>query len=661
MIDLKLVVKDYILENLFRKVKETESKSFSLRGMVVDSTSAKMLSSCFTMDELAAEGITFIDSLDKYREPYPTMEGVYLINPTEINIKEVISDIQSDYFGKFNIFFTEACPEGLVENLMKKIGSHCHKIKTLAELNTNFLTIEKQVFTLAGKKLGASVFKSFYQPSANKNLELGEHLIQMAEQLATLCSTLGESPSVRYCNNNAQNEMFATLVRNRIDEYKSNASDKTIWEGPKKAGAKLLILDRGFDTKTCLLHDLTYQAMSYDLLEGSNMDIDTQKYKSDVSEEATNDTKTKPAHVLDGNDRIWVQLRHKHISQVLASIKPYVIEIKKMDDKMKNNTNAKDLKSTMKQMPQHLKMKREIGIHTDLATKCSELFNAELSKLVETEQNLATATDADGKDISSKDVKFNNAYVECLLNQKISSSDKIRMLMLYQQFKKGLSEDDLKKYMSHANIPMDQKETILKLGHLNNNIVAPDGKDKKEYQRGKQKPAVESLRHISRWNPILKDVIQDLISCKLDPKLFPFVDSAETKKLLTPPVTSARRGSGGSAGYSPISRTKQASRVIIFVLGGVTLSECRVGYEVTEEHNNQWDILIGGTHLITPKTFLGNLSELDNFTPLTEGQKEKRTNDLRKTIKRRSTQRGRKTSVERVSRKISVAKVLNKH
>ena len=59
----------------------------------------------------------------------------------------------------------------------------------------------------------------------------------------------------------------------------------------------------------------------------------------------------------------------------------------------------------------------------------------------------ATATDADGNGINSKDMKFNNAFVECLLNQKISSSDKIRMLMLYQQFKKGLSEDDLKKYM----------------------------------------------------------------------------------------------------------------------------------------------------------------------------------------------------------------------
>ena len=661
MIDLKLVVKTYILENLFRKVKETESKSFSLRGMVVDSTSAKMLSSCFTMDELAAEGITFIDSLDKYREPYPTMEGVYLINPTEINIKEVISDIQNDYFGKFNIFFTEACPEGLVDNLMKKIGSHCHKIKTLAELNTNFLTIEKQVFTLADKKLGASVFKSFYQPSANKNLELGEHLIKMAEQLATLCSTLGESPSVRYCNNNAQNEMFASLVRNRIDEYKSNASDKTIWEGPKKEGAKLLILDRGFDTKTCLLHDLTYQAMSYDLFEGDGIDIDTQKFDRVESEEASNDTKRKPGHVLDGNDKIWVQMRHKHIAQVSEIIKPYVNEIKKMDDKMKNNTNTKDLKSTLKQMPQHLKMKREIDIHTELAKKCSDVFNAQLSKLVETEQNLATATDADGNGINSKDMKFNNAFVECLLNQKISSSDKIRMLMLYQQFKKGLSEDDLKKYMSHANVPIDQKETILKLGHLNNSIVTPDGKVKQEYQRSKQKPSVDSLKHISRWNPILKDVIQDLITGKLDQKMFPFVDSAETKTLLTPPVTSARRGSGGSAGYSPITRTKQASRVIIFVLGGVTFSECRVGYEVTEEHNNQWDILIGGTHLITPKHFLENLSELDNFTPLTDGQKEKRTNDLRKTIKRRSTQRGRKTSVERVSRKISVAKVLNKH
>ena len=658
MIDLKLEVKNYIIENLLRTVNDkgsNGSKSAKLKGLILDQSSTKVIASCFTMDELAAEGITFIDSVEKHRESYPTMEGVYLLTPTDNNILDIISDVQNEFYERFHIFFTEACPEGLIEKLTKKIANDLDKVQSLAELNTNFLPVEKQLFILAEKKMGEKVFKAFYQPHSNKNGELGHQLVEMAEQLATLCSTLGECPTIRYWKDNEQNEMFASLVRSRIDEYKNDASDKTRWQGPTKQKAQLLILDRGFDTKTCLLHDLTYQAMAYDLLEGKNIDIDTHVFTKDTSEV---DSKEQGGDgVLDDKDRIWVDLRHKHISKVLSSFDPYMKQIKEIEEKIKGGSDTKSLKVNLRQLPQHLKMKRDIGKHQLLAGKCFETFNSQLSKLCETEQNLATATDADGNNISNAKnpgyLKFNEAFVSCLLDTKMSTLDKIRLLMLYKQFKKGIPEEELKKYMSHANVPMEEKERILKLGHLNDSLVVPDARNKIEYKRKSQKAGEESLRHISRWTPVLKDVIEDLINNRLDKELFPFLNAAKDKEL-KPDVQSTRTGSP-----RPNTRVKEVPRIIVFFLGGLTYSECRVAYEVTQEQNNQWDVLIGGTQLITPKLFLENLSALDNFVPLTLVQREKNTKELRKTIKRTSTMRKTSTTSlkEKSGRKLSGSKV----
>lgn len=56
---------------------------------------------------------------------------------------------------------------------------------------------------------------------------------------------------------------------------------------------------------------------------------------------------------------------------------------------------------------------------------------------------------------------------------------------------------------------------------------------------------------------------------------------------------------------------KNLPRMIVFVMGGCTYSELRCAYEVTQE-KKAWEVVIGGTNIVTPDAFLDAVKDLSS-------------------------------------------------
>uniref|UniRef100_A0A667X6F9 Syntaxin binding protein 3 n=1 Tax=Myripristis murdjan TaxID=586833 RepID=A0A667X6F9_9TELE len=473
-----------------------------------------------------------VEDLYKSREPVPEMKAIYLMTPTAKCVDAFIADfkLKPKYKAAY-VYFTDYCPDDLFNNMKLYCAKH---IRVCKEISISFLPQEAQVFTCDNP----GAFRSIYSPHSQDKRKTLETL---ADQLVTLCATLDEYPGVRYKKDtNMENaKCLAELVDEKLSKY-YEMDDSGKKKG--KTQAQLLILERGFDPVSPILHELTYQAMAYDLIA---IESDTYKYKS-------KDGSEKEA-LLNEEDMLWVKLRHMHIA--------------------------------------------EKTVHLNLTEDCMNYFQKNVEKLCKAEQDLAVGSDVDG--VKVKDPM--RTLLPVLLHP-YSIHDKIRAVLLYIFSLSGTSlPENLSKLIQHVKIE-DEREYIENWKELGVPIIStPSFFSRKPNRRDRSH---EEKYNLSRWTPVIKDVMEDAVENKLDTREWPHQSECPT----------AWNGSGAVSARQKHKASSQddrrsGSRLIIFVIGGISHSEMRCAYEVTQAVKS-CEVIIGSSHIVTPTSLLEDIKAL---------------------------------------------------
>ncbi|KAM6080539.1 syntaxin-binding protein 3 isoform 1-T1 [Theristicus caerulescens] len=575
----KLKVSPKLKSSIFDDCRKEEEWKIIL----LDDYTTKLLSLCCKMTDLLAEGITVVENVYKNREPVPHMKAIYFITPTKKSVDGLIDDFitrSSSRYKAAYVYFTDFCPD----NLFNKIKSSCAKsIRRCKEINISFFPYESRVFTLNVP----DAFYRCYSPTLEKTKDKDAVMQVMAEQIVTLCATLDENPGVRYKSGPSDKaSKLAQLVETNLENYYKTDEKSQI---KAKTHSQLIIIDRGFDPVSTVLHELTFQAMAYDLLPIEN---DTYKYKTEGPA-----GKEREA-ILEEDDDLWVKIRHKHIADVIEEIPKLLKEVSSKRKATEGKLSISALAQLMKKMPHYRKEISRQVVHLNLAEDCMSKFKSNIERLCKTEQDLALGTDAEGQKV--KDPM--RVLLPVLLNKSHESYDKIRAILLYIFSTNGTTQENLDKLIQNVQIESDS-DMIRNWKYLDVPVISSSAAQQHKHPRRDR--SSEETFQLSRWTPVIKDVMEDAIENKLDSKDWPYCSQC-------PPTWN---GSGAvSARQKPKAsykdERKSSARLIIFVIGGITYSEMRSAYEVSQAYKS-CEVVIGSTHILTPKRLLDEVKSLN--------------------------------------------------
>ncbi|OZJ04359.1 hypothetical protein BZG36_03209 [Bifiguratus adelaidae] len=592
--------------------------------VVVDAKSIKILSSACKMSDILDEDVTLVETLERPRQPTPSLEAIYFLTPCRESILRLFDDFarrSSPMYAAAHVHFTAALPDALYDELNAKLKRAGGKdwIKTFKEMYIDFQAYESAVFNLASP----TSFLKLYGAEARG--EVDEELSKLAKQLLSVCLTLRENPLIRYHRPLEPPEgviykslpyRLAMLVQKELEDYCRLNPNFPPRQNPPQPRAALIILDRTTDTSAPLLHEFTYQAMMNDLLP---IEANGTRYKYQFSQ--ADGSIAEKEVTLDEDDQVYMGIRHMHIAECTDKLVSQFNEFLRENKQTKHEDavrSLRDMKDTLANLPQFQDLKTKYSAHISIAQDCMAAFEkTKLNQVGTLEQNMACGETADGQVPKTNVLDM----VPLLDDPYLSPLDKTRLLMLYIMSREtGVLDDDRRKLIKHADIPHDLAMAIENLPLIGIQLSKTRGTHKKKKRERSRRGADEDMPYeLSRYVPVVRKVVEGHISNTVDPAVYPYTrpeDNEQAEKdredaaKIPVSLRSTKPKWGQKAGASG---PRMGAKVIVFVIGGMSFSEIRSVYEIANAQNR--DVYIGSSHIVTPTHFMEDMKDLRKPVP----------------------------------------------
>ncbi|CAL9061862.1 unnamed protein product [Musa banksii] len=574
------VTRDRLLCEMLQSTRAKDSKS-TWKVLIMDKITVKVISHSCKMADITEEGVSLVEDIYKRRQPLPSMDAVYFIQPTKENVVMFLSDMsgKSPLYKKAYVFFSSPVNKELVAHI-KKDTSVLPRIGGLSEMNLEYFAIDSQGFItdherameeLLGENAeGSHMYNDCLNTMATRistafaslryfrhRLGIGDTMryirtvhpgvpstVALLQCYSALGSVTGgprtdnlsdryispEFPYVRYraAKSSLDASTVTTLhdlvptklaagVWNCLSRYKAKIHDF-----PQRETCELLIVDRSIDQIAPIIHEWTYDAMCHDLLN-----MDGNKYTHEVPNK-TGSTDKKEV-LLEDHDPIWLELWHAHIADASERLH------EKMTNFISKNKAAqihhgsrdggelstRDLQKMVQALPQYTEQIDKLSLHVEIAGKINGIIREQgLREVGQLEQDLV----------------FGDAGTKELINflrtkQDISCENKLRLMMIYASiYPEKFEGDKASKLMQLAQLSSDDMIAVNNMRYLGGYGTKKTSRSgftlkfdayKKKHAVRKERKSEEVTWQLSKFYPLIEELIEKLSKGELPKDEYP--------------------------------------------------------------------------------------------------------------------------------------------
>ncbi|KAJ4706289.1 SNARE-interacting protein KEULE [Melia azedarach] len=636
--NFKQITRERLLYEMLRSAKKGNSKS-TWKVLIMDKLTVKIMSYSCKMADITQEGVSLVEDLHRRRQPLPSMDAIYFIQPIKENVVMFLSDMsgKSPLYKKAFVFFSSPISRELVTHI-KKDTTVLLRIGALREMNLEYFAIDSQGFVTDNERALEELFGD------EENSGKGDTCLNvMATRIATVFASLREFPLVRYRAAKSLDAMTITTFRdlvptklaagvwNCLMKYK-----ETIDNFPMAETCELLILDRSVDQIAPIIHEWTYDAICHDLLN-----LEGNKYVHEVPSKPGGPPEKKEV-LLEEHDPVWFELRHAHIADASERLHEKMTNFVSKNKAAQiqhgsregSELSSRDLQKMVQALPQYSEQIDKLSLHVEIAGKINRTIQDKgLRELGQLEQDLVFG-DAGFKDV----VKFFTT------KEDTSRENKLRLLMIvaamYPEKFEGEKGLNLMKLAHLTPDDMTAVNNMRLLGVASESKKSSLGAFSLKFEIHKKKRAARKDRtggeetwQLSRFYPMIEELVEKLGNKELSKDDYPCMNDPSPTfhgKSLSATIDNApaahskrsrrtatwARPRTSDDGYSSDSILKHVSgdskkmgqRIFVFIVGGATRSELRVCHKLTAKLHRE--VVLGSTSLDDPPQFITKLKLL---------------------------------------------------